>query len=108
VLPSIIDSRGDTEGLGVVLLEAMSYRIPVIASDVGGIRDIVHPGRTGILVPPNDVPSLAAAIQLIVQDRVRAAELADAGYVHMRDDFSWDAISTRWENVYSSVARAAP
>ena len=108
VLPSIVDSRGDTEGLGVVLLEAMSYRMPVIASDVGGITDIVQPGRTGILVPPNDVQSLAAAIQLIVQDRVRAAELADAGYMHMRDHFSWDAISARWENVYASVAREAP
>jgi glycosyltransferase involved in cell wall biosynthesis len=108
VLPSIVDSRGDTEGLGVVLLEAMSYRVPVIASDVGGITDIVDDGRTGLLVPPSDVESLATAIQRVAQDPVRAAALAEAGYRHMRERFSWDAISARWENVYSSVMRAVP
>jgi len=50
VLPSIIDARGDTEGLGVALLDAMSYCIPVIASRVGGIPDIVDDGVSGI--PP--------------------------------------------------------
>src|SRR5437879_8054282 len=54
VLPSIVDARGDTEGLGVVLLEAMSYHLPVIASNVGGITDIVADGETGLLVPPAD------------------------------------------------------
>jgi glycosyltransferase involved in cell wall biosynthesis len=107
VLPAIVDARGDTEGLGVVLLEAMSYRIPVIASDVGGITDIVDDGRTGLLVPPGDVPSLAKAIQLVMKDQTRAAELAGAGYTRMREHFSWDAISARWDAVYSSAASRA-
>src|SRR5881396_2926147 len=54
VLPSVLDTRGDTEGLGVVLLEAMNHGTPVIASRVGGIPDIVEDGVSGLLVPPGD------------------------------------------------------
>ena len=50
ILPAIVDSKGDTEGLGVVLLEAMSFKKPVIASRVGGIVDIVKDRKTGMLV----------------------------------------------------------
>src|SRR5437016_4817974 len=52
VLPSVLDARGDTEGLGVVLLEAMNHATPVIASRVGGIPDIVEDGGTGLLYTP--------------------------------------------------------
>src|SRR5205823_1036356 len=47
VLPAVVDRRGDTEGLGVVLLEAMNHRVPVIASAIGGITDIVEDGVSG-------------------------------------------------------------
>src|SRR6266540_7567403 len=65
VLPSIIDARGDTEGLGVALLDAMSYCIPVIASRVGGIPDIIEDGVSGLLVPPADPEALADAIERV-------------------------------------------
>ena len=51
VHPAIVDGRGDTEMLGVVLIEAMAYAKPMIASDVGGISDVVKDGETGLLVP---------------------------------------------------------
>src|SRR6266567_2967760 len=62
VLPAVMDRRGDTEGLGVVLLEAMNHRVPVIASAIGGITDIVEDGVSGLLVPPGDGTALAAAL----------------------------------------------
>src|SRR2546423_2947212 len=65
VLPSIVDKRGDTEGLGVVLIEAMAYRIPVIGSAIGGITDIISDGETGLLVSPEDPAAITAAIQRI-------------------------------------------
>src|SRR5438477_103237 len=68
VLPSIIDARGDTEGLGVALLDAMSYCIPVIASRVGGIPDIIEDGVSGLLVPPADPEALADAIERVATD----------------------------------------
>src|ERR1043166_7745057 len=60
VLPAVVDRRGDTEGLGVVLLEAMNHRVPVIASASGGITDIVEDGVSGLLVPPGDARARAA------------------------------------------------
>ncbi len=65
VLPAVVDSKGDTEGLGVVLLEAMRFGRPVIASNVGGIPDIVEHARTGILVPPGDQAALGSAIECL-------------------------------------------
>src|SRR3989449_3903457 len=79
VLPAIVDARGDTEGLGVVLLEAMSYGVPVIGSDLGGITDIVVDGQTGLLVPPQDSAALAAALERLATDRDLAKRLGEAG-----------------------------
>lgn len=103
VLPAILDSRGDTEGLGVVLLEAMNYGVPVIASRAGGIVDIVVDGETGVLVPPGDAPALAGAVQKVLADPARARELGEAGRRHLAEQFSWDAILARFEAVYRSV-----
>ncbi len=68
VLPSIVDSQGNTEGLGVVLLEAMACRLPVIGSDVGGIPDIIQDGNTGILVPEKDIDELFRSITYSIKN----------------------------------------
>src|SRR5207247_1415714 len=82
-----------TEGLGVVLLEAMSYGVPVIGSDLGGITDIVVDGQTGLLVPPQDSAALAAALERLATDRDLARRLGEAGAGHLRGRFSWPALS---------------
>src|SRR2546430_63653 len=61
VLPAVGDRRGDTEGLGGALLEAMNHRVPLIASAIGGITDIVEDGVSGLLVPPGHPPAFGAA-----------------------------------------------
>ena len=101
VLPSVLDARQDTEGLGVVLLEAMNYSVPVIASDIGGITDIVEHEQTGLLVPPGDEVALAAALTRVLGDRALARKLGDAGRERLRNEFSWDHIVARWEGVYA-------
>jgi glycosyltransferase involved in cell wall biosynthesis len=100
VLPAIYDSRGDTEGLGVVLLEAMNHGTPVIASRVGGIVDIVEDGSSGLLVPPNDSRALAQALQRVLDDPHLAQRLGDAGRRRLHERFSWEAITDRWERAY--------
>jgi glycosyltransferase involved in cell wall biosynthesis len=109
VLPSILDSRSDTEGLGVVLLEAMSHGVPVIGSRVGGIPDIIVDGETGLLVAPGDPTALAAALQRLAEDRGLAARLGAAGRAHVRTHFSWESIVAAWEACYAAalVASAA-
>lgn len=66
------------EGLGVAVLQAMSVGRPVVAARAGGLPEIVHPDRTGSLVPPGDPHALASAICAILDDPVRAAEMGRA------------------------------
>jgi glycosyltransferase involved in cell wall biosynthesis len=106
VLPSVLDARQDTEGLGVVLLEAMNYSVPVIASDVGGITDIVQHERTGLLVPPGDEVALGNALMRVLGDAVLAHSLGESGYRLVRETFSWDRIVDRWEAVYARAVGA--
>ena len=108
VLPSIIDARGDTEGLGVALLDAMSYGIPAIASRVGGIPDIIEDGVSGLLVPPADPRALAGALERVARDPAYAQRLADAGRERLRTDFSWDVITKKWDAVYSMSSAGRP
>ncbi|MCK4353366.1 glycosyltransferase family 4 protein [candidate division WOR-3 bacterium] len=103
VLPACIDSKGDTEGQGVVLVEAMSYKKPVIASNVGGIVDIVKDGETGLLVPEKDPEKLAKAIMRILDDREFAFKLGEEGYRFVKLRFGWDEIINKLLSVYSKV-----
>jgi glycosyltransferase involved in cell wall biosynthesis len=100
VLPAIVDARGDTEGLGVVLLEAMNFGVPVIASATGGIVDIVVDGKTGLLVSPGDAAALADALGRIAGDADLADRLGAQGRDWVREKFSWSAIVSKWQAVY--------
>ena len=68
ILPSIIDSRGITEGLGLVIPEAMYSGLPVIASSVGGIPDIITHMKNGLLVPQKNSTSIAESIDLLLEN----------------------------------------
>jgi glycosyltransferase involved in cell wall biosynthesis len=107
VLPAIVDDRGDTEGLGVVLIEALSSGTPVVASDVGGIGDVVLDGRTGLLVPQKDPAAIAAAVLRILEDPSLGPRLAHAGLDHVRRYFSWERITAAVVDVYENAAPAA-
>lgn len=106
VLPAVVDEKGDTEGLGVVLLEALLFERPVIASGVGGIVDIVRDGDTGWRVPPREPGALAEAVLDAAADPGRAREIAARGRRHVLENFSSDAIAESLEDVYRSAASA--
>ena len=100
VLPAIVDASGDTEMLGMVSLEAMRYGKPVIASNVGGIPDIVVDGESGILVPQKDPQALAAAIRRVLTDPNLARELGRSGYRYAREHFSWESVERATRAMY--------
>jgi starch synthase len=99
------------EPLGIVNLEAMACETAVVASAVGGIPEVVEDGVTGLLVPydPADPRSLemglAAAINALVADPERAAEMGRAGRARAIADFGWDAIARSTVDVYAEAMR---
>jgi glycosyltransferase involved in cell wall biosynthesis len=100
VHPAIHDERGDTEGLGVVLIEALRNRKPVIASNVGGIVDVIKDGDTGLLVPEKDPEALAAAVVRVLNDPGEAARLGTQGFAYASEFFDWERITGQLERLY--------
>ncbi|MFW6089242.1 MAG: glycosyltransferase, partial [Gemmatimonadota bacterium] len=92
VLPAVRDAKGDTEGLGVVLLEALRFERPVIGSDIGGIPDIIRHGETGLLCPPGDAGALADALARLIRNPEEARAIARRGRVHAASAFGWDGV----------------
>jgi glycosyltransferase involved in cell wall biosynthesis len=105
-LPAIVDSQGETEGLGVVLLEALNYARPVAASNVGGIPDIIKDGRTGLLCPQRDPEALAAVILKLLSDPALGEKLGNQGHAFVRKEFSWENIVSLWEDFYARASSA--
>ncbi len=93
VLPSL------AEGFGLVLIEAMAAGVPVVATDVPGIRDVVTDGRTGLLVPPGDAPGMATAIRRVLDDRPLRDWFVAAAAADVRRRFAWDAVLPRYREV---------
>ena len=106
VHPAIYDDNGDTEGLGVVLIEALSNKKPVIASNVGGIPDVIHHGKTGLLVEEKKQQALADAILSILHNPELGDELAQAGYRHVKEFFDWNRIAEATYEIYFDLAEA--
>src|SRR5262249_36032629 len=98
----------DTEGLGVVLVEALSFRTPVVASGVGGIVDVIRHEQTGLLVPERDPDALADAVVRVLRDPHLARALAERGLEHARDYFDGERSPGRVLEAYRSSRRDAP
>lgn len=103
VLPAVVDSAEDTEGLGVVLLEALACGAPCVACAVGGIPDIIQDGVTGILVPPRDAPALADRIARLLHDEALRQQLSQSGRAYVAANFSWQAQTDRIQAIYARL-----
>jgi glycosyltransferase involved in cell wall biosynthesis len=88
------------EGLSQGLLEAMALGLPVVASDAGGNRDLITPGRTGVLVAPLDAAAWARALHGVLADGDFARRIARAGRELVRRDFTLEGTAERTEMVY--------
>jgi phosphatidylinositol alpha-1,6-mannosyltransferase len=90
VLPSRSGLSG-TEGFGIVLLEAMAYRVPVIASDTGGIPEVLDYGKCGILVEPGNTAALARAIAGVAAQPGVSMELAENAWRRLQEHYVWQS-----------------
>jgi len=105
ILPAIVDSRGDTEGLGVVLIEAAEYGVPIIASEVGGIVDVIINNKTGLLVKEKSPQELADAIRRLRDDPNLSKTLTDNCRSHVNEFFSWDRITEKQLTIYKNIIK---
>ena len=88
VLPSLETSKG-TEGFGIVLLEAMAYHIPIIASISGGIPEVLDNGNCGLLIKPGSVEEIVRAIKHISNNPNHAKNLANKAYKRLINYYVW-------------------
>jgi glycosyltransferase involved in cell wall biosynthesis len=102
----VLPSR--SEPFGIVVAEALACRKVVVASAVGGIREIIENGRSGVLVEPDNPTALAGAVLAFLEDDARREALADAGYQRVVERFSSDATGARYESLYSALLLGRP
>jgi glycosyltransferase involved in cell wall biosynthesis len=102
VLPS------DSEAFPNALLEAMAAGMPVVASNVGGISELVDDGRTGLLVPPGDPASLAVGLSRLIADPALASRLGVSARSVVDGQYSFDRMTAAFESIYvGELARRA-
>lgn len=97
-----------SEAFGMSLVEAMMYRVPVVASRVGGMTNIVKPSETGHLVESADPNALAAAICDTLADRQRAEQMGDAGRARALEKYSWDKTTELLIDYFRKVVEGQP
>jgi len=100
VAPSIIDSKSDTEGQGVILLEAMASNTPIISTSVGGIPEVITHGETGLLVQAKNPTELSAAIFSLLSNEELAKELTKNSQLNVEQNYAWPIISQQFISLF--------
>jgi glycosyltransferase involved in cell wall biosynthesis len=94
------------EGQGLVLLEAMAARVPVVATAITGVVDVVRGEENGLLVPPGEAPALAAALLRVLDDRALSRRLVDRAHRVVRDRYRPARMIEQTEALYRDVLLA--
>ncbi|GFH62963.1 MAG: putative colanic acid biosynthesis glycosyltransferase WcaL [Candidatus Desulfovibrio kirbyi] len=79
VVPSVVHTNGDRDGIPNVIMEGLSCGMPVVATDVCGIAEVIHNGYSGLLVPQRDPAALARAVRCMLENRDEALRMAKTG-----------------------------
>lgn len=91
------------EGFGLVLLEAMSQRLPIIASNVSAIPEVIADGETGLLAPPRDVPRLAAALRMLLADAPLRRHMGLMGEDRLEEMFTAERMTDETLALYETL-----
>ena len=107
-LDILIHGNITPEPFGQVVTEGLAAGLPVVATNAGGVREIVTNGENGILTLPGDADALAVALIDLLQNPMRAQELGRAGWFHVRANFTARQTAERLEAVYDKVWKNRP
>jgi len=103
VFPSIVDDRGDREGFGLVLVEALGCECATIVTDLPAMRDVIQHEASALVVPQKDAGHLAEKINLLLDDDNLRRALGKQGRQHVLDRFDWQIIAGRYIELIHSV-----
>jgi glycosyltransferase involved in cell wall biosynthesis len=106
VFPAVTDWKGEQEGFGMVLVEAMRSGLPIVATRSGGIPDVIADQRTGLLVAERDPAALARAVGSLLRDPALAGRLAAAAQDDVAQRFAPEHIARVFDEVYRRAAQA--
>jgi glycosyltransferase involved in cell wall biosynthesis len=102
----VVPSLTDRESFGVAAVEAAACGLPVIASQVGGLPEVVLDGQTGLLVPPGDVNALAAAMARLLSEPELRARMGQAGRRFVLEHYRWEDNASLMDQLYKEVVSA--
>ena len=100
---AVVACPSHREGFGVVCAEAMAHGRPVVAADVGGLRDLVVHEETGLLVPPRDIGALRAALERLLADRELRRRMGEAGRARIAEHFTWQRFGDETIRAYDDA-----
>lgn len=101
--PSVVEASGDTEAFGLVFGEAMASGCPVVATNVGGISDLVVHGETGVLVPQQNAAAIADAASALLLDPAQRQRLRANGLARVREKFDLRGTVAKYREVLTEV-----
>ena len=103
LMPSIHDSAGNVDGLPNVILEAMAYGLPIIATEITGIPLAVQDGEKGYLIPEKDVPALTEAVLQMLASKERRRRYGDNSRRFIQERLNWRDVANRYEELFEEM-----
>jgi glycosyltransferase involved in cell wall biosynthesis len=107
VMPSVVASSGDQEGLGLVAVEALGCGCAVVAFDLPAVRDTIIDGKTGLMAEPGSSADLADKIAILLDDEALCADLASEGRRYALGKFTWTAVGLSYTNIIAELIDSA-
>lgn len=99
----VICLTSDNEGTPVSIIEAQATNIPVVVTDVGGVRDIVLDGETGFIVPPRNIEIFAEKLKILVTDEKKREKMSQNGWKFVEEKFHYKTLARNMEQLYRTL-----
>jgi glycosyltransferase involved in cell wall biosynthesis len=105
VFPSVVAGDGDREGFGLVLVEALGCECATVVTDLPAMRDIIHNGKSALVVPQKNANLLAEKVSLLIDDDTLRQSLGKQGRQYVLERFDWEIITIQYIELIRSVIK---